>query len=58
MELNVLENEVIAELMRHNRQDPIRAAALGLKLGQNLRDINATVRDLRRKGILIGLLGN
>ena len=54
MDLTALETEVIHELMRHSRQNPIRAAALGLKFGLDLRGINATVRDLRRKGILIG----
>lgn len=54
MDLNALEQQVVEELLRHSRKDPIQASALATKMGLDLRGINATVRDLRRKGILIG----
>lgn len=54
MEMTAFETKAINELIHHDRSNPIRAPDLAVKIGLDLRGINATVRDLRRKGVLVG----
>ncbi|MCX5711895.1 MAG: HTH domain-containing protein, partial [Candidatus Omnitrophica bacterium] len=38
----------------HNRSNPIKAATLAAQIGVSLRDINESIRQLRKTGLLIG----